>query len=410
MKKLILALALVLMAASAAAQVVGVISGQALGVNPYGTGTGQGYSGQVSTPLFVSYAQVRVCTQAAIGTISTACTPLASITDIYGNSLSVASGNFGQTTTDVVGRYAFGCSAGVYWIQVQQSTSNTPQANYLASCPAANSSGITFETNGNANGSQVLLNLIAGTNISLANSGGNVTIADTITLPVFQTNSTNNASQTGLNLIAGANTTLTNSGNSVTIASAGGYNPPQGTTNPAYVGNWEGTPYTLSPGSSGYFSTSTGNQVQCIMFRLQYAISFNTLSFYLVTSGSGGSLIGIGVYSTAGSRLIHWDSISGVGSGGVTTATPTGGATTEQPNYYYWCWADSTAGSYGSQSLGALANATSNENSAPWNRSVVRGGYASNSMSSGVLPSTLGTLTAGFPNSNEPLPAWIVEP
>jgi hypothetical protein len=68
-------------------------------------------------------------------------------------------------------------------------------------------------------------NLMAGPNISITpGSNGNVTIASTgagasVTL---QTNGTSNGSQSLLNLVPGSNVTLTNSGGSVTIAASGG--------------------------------------------------------------------------------------------------------------------------------------------------------------------------------------------
>ncbi|MGH7192278.1 MAG: hypothetical protein ACREJM_01950, partial [Candidatus Saccharimonadales bacterium] len=81
--------------------------------------------------------------------------------------------------------------------------------------------GLTLETNGATNADQSLLNLVAGTNVTLSNTGGAVTINSTgggtpITL---QTNGTNNASQSLLNLVAGTNITLTNTGGAVTITS-----------------------------------------------------------------------------------------------------------------------------------------------------------------------------------------------
>jgi hypothetical protein len=177
---------------------------------------------------------------------------------------------------------------------------------------------------------------------------------------------------------------------------------------PAILGNWEGSPYPENPAGSGVLNSASANQVECFMFRLAFPFSFNTLSFYPVTSTA--STLGFGLYSTSGTRLVHWDSVSGAGGGGVTHATPTGGAQLEPPGYYFWCWASTVTGTGAPNTLGSLANGTSNENSEPWNRSTVRGGTAANAMSAGVLPATLGTLTAGFNNGNSALPAWTIEP
>jgi hypothetical protein len=83
----------------------------------------------------IGYGQVRVCTSAATGS---PCTPVAAITDLNGNPLSVVGGNFGQVTTDVVGRFNFGCQTGNYIVQVAPTGSNTPQLNYKITCPQTN--------------------------------------------------------------------------------------------------------------------------------------------------------------------------------------------------------------------------------------------------------------------------------
>src|SRR6266850_1754722 len=81
----------------------------------------------------IAYGQVRVCT----GNVSNSpCTPVASIFDINGVALSVAGGNFGQVFTDVTGQFTFQCNPGTYTVQVAASASNTPQLNYLISCPS----------------------------------------------------------------------------------------------------------------------------------------------------------------------------------------------------------------------------------------------------------------------------------
>lgn len=84
---------------------------------------------------------------------------------------------------------------------------------------------ITLETNGAPNSTQTLLNLVAGSNVTLTENGGDVIIAAsgggsgiTITL---ETNGTANSTQTLLNLVAGTNVTLSESGGSVTINASG---------------------------------------------------------------------------------------------------------------------------------------------------------------------------------------------
>ena len=73
--------------------------------------------------------------------------------------------------------------------------------------------GALFQTDGNDNADQTLLNLVPGNGITLTNIGGDVTIDG----PLFQTDGTDNSVQTLLNLVPGTGITLTESGGSVTI-------------------------------------------------------------------------------------------------------------------------------------------------------------------------------------------------
>jgi hypothetical protein len=75
----------------------------------------------------IQYGQVRVCNNPAVGS---PCSNPATVFDINNNPLSIVGGNFGQITTDVVGRFSFQTVPGSYVIQVAPSGSNTPQLNY----------------------------------------------------------------------------------------------------------------------------------------------------------------------------------------------------------------------------------------------------------------------------------------
>lgn len=101
----------------------------------------------------IQYGPVRVCNFPAVGS---PCTNPANITDINGNPLSIVGGNFGQITTDVVGRFSFGCAPGLYQVQVAASGSNIPQLNYPITC------GMTTIAGNNILGGN---NTFTGTNI-----------------------------------------------------------------------------------------------------------------------------------------------------------------------------------------------------------------------------------------------------
>ncbi len=85
-------------------------------------------------------------------------------------------------------------------------------------------SALALETDGTPNGDQTILNLVAGTNVNLTDSGtGNVTIDVAIPInPVFETDGVTNPEQDLLNLVAGSNIVLTDDGaGNITIDSTG---------------------------------------------------------------------------------------------------------------------------------------------------------------------------------------------
>jgi hypothetical protein len=140
----------------------------------------------------------------------------------------------------------------------------------------------TFQTNGVNNALQNLLNLVAGTNITLANAGGAVTIsAAAFTPPAFQTNGSPNAVQTLLNLIAGTNMTL--------VAGGSGQVTINGPTLPKVVNSGSNKNLASNVGVSAYTQT----QVDTI-----------TITF----PGSGGPWRVIGDYSYFMNGGVGWQS------------------------------------------------------------------------------------------------------
>lgn len=128
-----------LLSTMAVAQSVVFYTDRALATSPFSSN-----GVQVPAATFVQYGQVRVC---SIPTSGIPCNTPASITDIFGNPLSIVGGNFGQITTDVVGRFSFGCTPGLYQIQVAASSSNTPLLNYPITCPSGTSALLTSANN-----------------------------------------------------------------------------------------------------------------------------------------------------------------------------------------------------------------------------------------------------------------------
>jgi hypothetical protein len=183
----------------------------------------------------------------------------------------------------------------------------------------------------------------------------------------------------------------------------------QSTALPAYVGDWDGTPFSYNSAGNGDFNQGTANLVFVWMFRLTYTVTLNTLTVRTVVLTTPPATVGIAVYSAGGVRLIHWDSIS-LNSNTTVSPLPTGGPVTLGPGYYYWATANNQS-NLQIQTAGSLGFSGAGEAAKPWNKNVVRTGTAANAMASGVLPATLGTLTAGYPvGTSSGLPVWVVEP
>lgn len=163
MRKLLIFL---LLSATAIAQTGAFYTDRGLGVNPFSS---TNTAGSTPSPIFLSYAWVRVC---SLPTANSPCNTPAAITDIFGNPLSIIGGNFGQLQTDVVGRFSFGCTPGNYQIQIAVTSSNTPQLSYPITCPA-NTGLLTAN------------NTWTGTNIF----NGNVTVNGTLTITGLSPNS-----------------------------------------------------------------------------------------------------------------------------------------------------------------------------------------------------------------------------
>jgi hypothetical protein len=96
--------------------------------------------------------------------------------------------------------------------------------NISAYVPTGGGSGITLKTDGSTNGSQSILNLVAGGNVALSDNGsGNVTVSSSGgTSIALKTDGVTNGSQSLLNLISGTNVTLIDNGSGGVTVNASG--------------------------------------------------------------------------------------------------------------------------------------------------------------------------------------------
>jgi hypothetical protein len=113
--------------------------------------------------------------------------------------------------------------AGTYTVVINGSTLAYPAILPDQILVLSSAGGVSIEVNGSPTSNQALLNLIQGTNVTLASSGGNITISGTAHPLTLEYNYIANGSQTLLNLVAGSGITITDDTfGDITFASTGG--------------------------------------------------------------------------------------------------------------------------------------------------------------------------------------------
>jgi len=205
---------------------------------------------------------------------------------------------------------------------------------------------------------------------------------------VLQTNEVLNGSQTLLDLHAGNNITLTDNGlGQVTVAANGA------SFSTAGQGGFVGAGF---PFPSAFYNNTTltaqalsgsANIITAVQFQLLASYTIRKISLRVGT-GVASSSVNIGIYDSSGNRLIDSGAIATTASGtnqSVTLGTPV----TLAPGTYYF--AQSATGSTNTVlAFGLALNGSANL----LNLNSVRVGQAANATSGGVMPATLGTITA----------------
>ncbi len=268
---------------------------------------------------------------------------------------------------------------------------------------------VSLQTNGTPNAVQTIENLKAGANIALtADSLGGTTIAATVPAGVLlQTGGVNNGSQTKLNLAAGTGISIVDNGSGTdTITNT---NPAGSSFSSPGKGFFIGSGMTdLTSAFVNTFlapvTNTTANVVVVNQFVLQSAWTLSSVSYQFTSVGSAGSTANFGIYDSAGTKLIDSGTFDGTLS---TVQTKTFSPVTLPPGVYYFAAsATSTAirGPY-MQTANSTYMLAIISTSSPYLAS------AANSTSAGVMPATLGTLTAITTPSfwqGIPLPIWKV--
>lgn len=185
--------------------------------------------------------------------------------------------------------------------------------------------------------------------------------------------------------------------------------PTFGSANPSWWGIYDGGPYGgVSNAGNGFFGSGVANQVKCVMIRVPYTIKVSKLVTRILST-SAAKVAAVGIYSSNGNtKLIAWENFS-VAVGGTLTTT-LGAPVTLAPGMYIAVTSCSETGGPTATTLGGYLGMGTNEGVEPWNTNgTARAGTAANAMSSGVLPSTLGAISAGGGGFTA-LPNVLMEP
>ena len=138
--------------------------------------------------------------------------------------------------------------------------------------------------------------------------------------------------------------------------------------------------------SVGTETLASANDVMTYQFVLPFRAIVRNIIFEVFTLESA-KFAGFGIYDVTGNRLVHTGAVSVAGTGRKSTSVT---AVTLEPGVYVIAWtADGTTFAY----LTAL-NITTGTLGSFWNQNATRIGKAANASSSGVLPATLGAISA----------------
>jgi len=221
--------------------------------------------------------------------------------------------------------------------------------------------------------------------------------APTITL---QTNGVNNSVQNLENLVAGTNITLTNTAGATTITAAATGASFAQNSGAMLIGPFLELPYFFT---NSYLPVGTAtNQVRVTRMYLPFSMAVSKCTFTVNSGGVGsGTHFSFGFYSFAGNKIVD-SGVQTVNANQVFTLS-FGPTTLAAGVYYYAQTGDSTTPNLWGVPAVNIASAIPLQ----LNTNSVWFGTAANSSSVGVLPATLGVLTAdATPNGGIVLAQW----
>lgn len=319
-------------------------------------------------------------------------------------------------TTDGFGYYYAYAPAGLYTIAIYNAVPGTRgklSAAYLdqsvGNIGSTGSAQVVLETNSVANGSQSLLNLVAGANITVVEDGlGDVTITGTVspTTPlVLENNGTNNGSQTLLNLISGSNITIVDNGVGglvITSTASGGSGVTSWFTStdflPAFPSSTDSTSW--SPGLGGSYS------VQFVPLRLLSAATVHEISINVTTLNAGNYIL-MAIYSADGTVKVLDAGTNAFSTASTGIVKVTLGSPITLPSGEYLLGFGNVTSSQTPRTAGLDSVSQASDYISLLNANATRYGLAGNNISAGAMPATLGTLNV--PSGAFNIPGFFFE-
>ena len=156
------------------------------------------------------------------------------------------------------------------------------------------------------------------------------------------------------------------------------------TVDTAGEGYFVGGTISLTEGLGG-LSLSAVNQTRVHQFVLPFRVVVGQISYWVSTGGGAGKKLGFGIYDVAKNLLLESGAVDANVTGQATASIT---AVTLEPGVYWLAWTSDS----GTVEIVAIKNLN---NAVPIiNEITPRSGIAANASSAGVLPATLGTITA----------------
>lgn len=213
---------------------------------------------------------------------------------------------------------------------------------------------------------------------------------------LLQTNGTNNSNQALLNIAAGTNVTVSNTSGTTTINASGTSFSTAGNgffwsfAGVVEAGGQAGTSISLTQGTSA--GSATANQVICFQLTLKAAYTVRKISFFSNSAASAKASCAI-YDSTGTNKLVDAGTNAFDNSNVSSMQTVTLGSPVVLSPGMYWFACSSTSATPNSAVGSSLTAGAAGYNSF-FNVNSTRAGTAANAMSGGAMPSSLGTITA----------------